>query len=75
MYDIWHMYHIYVEEWAGLIHFVRKRSCKRKYLSDFFDVNKNCIPEQKQISIFLSLNVERVKNCMKHEKCLEFAYL
>lgn len=69
------MYHIYVEDWADLIHFARKRSYKPKYFSDFFDVNKNYILEQKRILIFFSLNEERVKNCMEHAKCLEFAYL
>lgn len=69
------MYHIYVEDWASLIHFARKRSRKRKYVSDFFDENKNYILVQKQILIFFSLNEERVKNCTKHAKCLEFTYL
>lgn len=69
------MYHIYAEDWADLVHFARKRSCKLKYCSDSFDVNKNYILEQKRILIFFSLNEERVKNCMQHAKCLEFAYL
>lgn len=72
---IYDLYHIYVEDWAGLIHFARERSCKPKYLSDSFDSNKNYILEQKQILTFFSLNEERVKNCMNHAKCLEFAYL